>query len=363
MNFWKKKYILFLYKTMIVLIAILFLKVFEMVVFQRIIHWFWDIPVNNKEEYIDIIVILMILSPFTYIVMKQKKHLQEAEEKYKVLAEDSLVGIYTYQDGNFTYVNNRFLEIIGYNKNEIIGMDFHDLIVKEDQPVLVHSLEKNINEKNKSAVLQIKGIKKDNSIIDLELYCTIAINRGRPMVLGSILEISERIRTVNSLKKLAYYDQLTGLPNRKTFEELVRISLTKNKGKNTNSAVMFLDLDGFKQLNDTYGHHAGDLLLKEIANRLTSCVRVEDTVSRFAGDEFVIFIKNINKDEVKNVVDRILENVNTPFTINQSNISVSASIGIAFYPEHGEENETLIRNADKAMYKAKIQEKNTYCIF
>jgi diguanylate cyclase (GGDEF)-like protein len=178
--------------------------------------------------------------------------------------------------------------------------------------------------------------------------------------------MNQRIRleaAEEKFKTLSYYDPLTGLSNRRYFDEKLTISLKELGTERKPGVVIFLDFDEFKQVNDNYGHGVGDLLLKEMGKRLLDCLRKEDTVSRYAGDEFVIFLPNTDKPSVIKIVKRIIEEINKPFTVNNIRINTSTSIGLAFYPEHGTEAITLIRNADKAMYKAKLQGKNTYGMF
>lgn len=347
-------------KAGIVLIGVLLLKVAELVLFQRIIHWNLDLPVNNKEELIDIIVLLLIMSPFTFIVMKQKKTLRDAEEKYKGFAEDTLVGIFSYEGAKITYVNNRFLQILRYKREEIIGRDFHELVVVEDYSLVAQSIISKLNNNEDFSVLQIRAIRKDHSVIDVELYSTIVMREGRSVISGSIMDISERVCKEKKLQKLAFYDQLTGLLNRRSFEERLIKNLQERGLESERSALLFLDLDGFKQVNDTYGHLAGDLLLKELADRLLSCTRTEDMVSRYAGDEFLILMPRLDRASVMRVAERIIGAVNLPFIINDCEIVISASVGISFFPENGREPKTLIKNADSAMYQSKKAGKNTF---
>ncbi|MGG1676992.1 diguanylate cyclase domain-containing protein [Neobacillus sp. NRS-1170] len=170
-------------------------------------------------------------------------------------------------------------------------------------------------------------------------------------------------RAEEKYKALSYFDPLTGLSNRRYFEEILRDSLIDLKGDRQTGVVIFLDFDGFKHVNDNYGHEIGDLLLMEMGKRLLNCLRKEDTVSRFAGDEFLVFLPKIDKPSAIKIVNRIIEEVNKPANINNIQIYTTTSIGLAFFPEHGTDAITLIRNADKAMYKAKVQGKNTYEMF
>ncbi len=170
-------------------------------------------------------------------------------------------------------------------------------------------------------------------------------------------------RAEEKYKALSYFDPLTGLSNRRYFEEILTGSLIDLRRGRQAGVVIFLDFDGFKHVNDNYGHEIGDLLLIEMGDRLLNCLRKEDTVSRFAGDEFLVFLPKIDKPSAPKIVNRIIEEINKPFNIKNIQIYTSTSIGLAFFPEHGTDAISLIRNADKAMYKAKLQGKNTFVMF
>lgn len=349
-------------KIFFALFGVIILKVSEVVFLQVIIHWVWKISLNNVEEMITIISVFLVMTPFTFIVWKQKSKTQEAERRFRVLTEHSLVGIYTYYDGKFRYVNRRFLEKTGYNKEEIIGHDFHKLIVPEDHPKIMESIKKLVNGEE-SPILQLRAIKKDQSIMDIELFGTADIKNGKPILMGTIMDISERKRNEKLLNELAYSDPLTGIANRRLFENNLRKLIIEDPKDNQTTAVLFIDLDGFKRVNDYFGHEVGDYLLIEMANRLQKCIRQEDTAARIAGDEFMILLANTDKNAVFKIAERIIEELKKPLLIQNKQISSTGSLGISFFPEHGREAKTLIGNADKAMYEAKKRGKNNYHIY
>lgn len=163
--------------------------------------------------------------------------------------------------------------------------------------------------------------------------------------------------------QMAYFDSLTGLPNRNLFNERLEKAITKAKRNNEKIVVMFLDLDRFKHVNDTYGHVAGDKLIYESSLRFLSQLRESDTLARFGGDEFVILLQGLRNDEdVGKIANKIIKSVNEPFMILDNHVSVGTSIGIAIYPKDGRDAETLLKNADVAMYVSKERGKNQYCI-
>ncbi|KAB7668916.1 GGDEF domain-containing protein [Bacillus sp. B1-b2] len=162
------------------------------------------------------------------------------------------------------------------------------------------------------------------------------------------------------LEKLAHMDHLTGLPNRLMLQDYINKEITESEKYNQKFSVMFLDLDRFKEINDTLGHAAGDSLLIQVAERLQRSVRKNDVVFRLAGDEFVIVLKDITKEECRNVADRIISEMSDSFILEGMESSISPSIGISFYPENGGNYQEILKNADKAMYLAKLKGKNNF---
>ncbi|MEJ2360147.1 MAG: EAL domain-containing protein [Gammaproteobacteria bacterium] len=174
----------------------------------------------------------------------------------------------------------------------------------------------------------------------------------------------ERKRTQERLTYLAQYDQLTELPNRSLFNERLASCLQQAQRHNRKMALMFLDLDHFKDINDTLGHSAGDKLLKDVARRLQHCVRSEDTISRLGGDEFTIIMREVkNQQDSAAVANKILDVMSQPFQLENEEVFVTTSIGIAGYPRCGNDPETLIRHADIALYRAKSEGRSNYQYF
>jgi diguanylate cyclase (GGDEF)-like protein len=190
-------------------------------------------------------------------------------------------------------------------------------------------------------------------------------------ILGSYEDITERQIAQEKIRYQALHDLLTGLPNRTFFHEQLSVSLTKACDSQSMLAVMFLDLDRFKTINDTLGHAVGDRLLQEVAQRLTSCLRKEDTVARWGGDEFTLLVSQTNNaEEVIEIAQRILDALKPAFNLEghsqasrSTSLHISISIGIALYPQDGEDVETLLSNADTALYSAKKQGRNNYQLY
>src|SRR5450830_1811279 len=166
-----------------------------------------------------------------------------------------------------------------------------------------------------------------------------------------------------ALESLALHDALTGLPNRRLLMDRLSLAIAHARRNKRNMAVMYLDLDGFKQINDTLGHDAGDTLLSMVAARLVATVRQEDTVARLGGDEFVIALWELSHgDDVAKLASKVIQAVSQPFSIQGRGVSMTVSVGVGIYPAHGEEVETLMKSADLALYEAKRTGKNNYRI-
>ncbi|WP_171038185.1 sensor domain-containing diguanylate cyclase [Aquibacillus sediminis] len=177
---------------------------------------------------------------------------------------------------------------------------------------------------------------------------------------GNIIDITDRKELEDKLKQFAYYDDLTDLPNRKLMERQLKKSIARSKRNDHSLCVMFIDLDGFKKVNDTLGHEAGDELLKEVALRLDDTVREGDLIARHGGDEFIAIFEETDKTEVEGIADRIIDELSHPYSHNEKESTITPSIGISLYPDHGEEMDSLIKYADKAMYYAKSKGKANY---
>jgi diguanylate cyclase (GGDEF)-like protein len=190
------------------------------------------------------------------------------------------------------------------------------------------------------------------------------IDKNSLMIITNIIAGTiERIQQEKQINYMAFYDMLTGLPNRTLFKDRLNQAVMLAERKSEIIAVVLLDLDHFKNVNDTIGYEGGDELIVQVAEKLTSSMRKSDTVSRFGGDEFLIMahhIRNIN--DVHTIADKVISIFKTPFTLRNQEVYVSASVGIAVYPYDGDDADTLIKNADIAMYEAKAKGKGQYCL-
>ncbi|WP_031535493.1 sensor domain-containing diguanylate cyclase [Bacillus sp. MB2021] len=177
---------------------------------------------------------------------------------------------------------------------------------------------------------------------------------------GHLIDITDRKTLELNLKQMAYNDDLTDLPNRKALDRHIEKTFARSKRHGHCFGIMFIDLDGFKNVNDTLGHDAGDQLLIEVASRLQDNLREEDVISRIGGDEFIVIVEESSKNELENIADRIIQSTSQPYSINEAEAKVSVSVGISLYPNDGETKEILLENADRAMYYAKNNGKNRF---
>ncbi|BAQ09336.1 diguanylate cyclase/phosphodiesterase with pas/pac sensor(s) [Bacillus sp. OxB-1] len=182
-------------------------------------------------------------------------------------------------------------------------------------------------------------------------------------VVGTASDITERKQAERTIERMAYYDSLTGLPNRRLLKECVKEAIQKAKLNEEELAIMFIDLDRFKNVNDSMGHFVGDQLLQSVGERLKTCVRDNDVVARLNGDEFVILFPSTNAAQVESVAARIIEEISEPFQFNSVAVYISGSIGISMFPQDGADYDTLLSNADSAMYLSKEVGKSTYQFF
>ena len=281
--------------------------------------------------------------------------LRESELRYRLLFEQNAAGVcVTEVAGRIIDCNLTFAAMLGYSRSELIGSQAGAFYAKPAQRTDLLSLLDDSRTLN-SVELELR--KKDGQSIWGLMNLTMVGDR----IHTTIVDISDRKRAEEQIEFHAYHDVLTHLPNRKLFTDRLTQSISRARRANKPLAVMFVDLDHFKSINDTLGHEAGDELLLEMAVRLRANVRDDDTVARLGGDEFTIILAELRQPEdAVSVAEKIIKAVQQPLTISGTSIEVSASIGIALFPEDGSDAESLLRNADSAMYRAKEAGRNTY---
>jgi len=293
------------------------------------------------------------------------EHIEAAETKYRFLVEKTLVGVYIVQGDYFSYVNPRFAEIFGSTPEEILRVgNILNFIDQEDRAFVAGNFRRQLAGETGSQQYEFRGRRKDGTVVYVEALNGHGIYNGRNAILGTLIDISERKQAEEKVRHLAYHDPLTGLPNRMLFNDRAELAMAMARRENLVLALLFIDLDRFKAINDTLGHDAGDHLLCEVADRLKECVRESDTVSRFGGDEFNLLLTQVrNESDTELVAHKILRALRRPVEVSGHELHGTASIGIALFPRDGNDVQTLVKNADTALYRAKDLGRNNYQIF
>jgi diguanylate cyclase (GGDEF)-like protein/PAS domain S-box-containing protein len=307
------------------------------------------------------------------------KRLKESEHLHKFIVNNSPDMIYLLdEDGRFAFINDRVETLLGYPQKEILGEHFSRLIFEDDIDLANYSF----NERR-------TGDRATRNT-ELRLRCKDGVNprhfesRSVPIELSSIgiysvdednqkafvgtygvaRDITERKQAEELIKYQLYHDLLTNLPNRTLFRDRLNMAMAQSKRSGKKLAILYLDMDRFKVINDSLGHFVGDELLKAVAQRLRSELREADTLARVGGDEFNLLIPEINDvQDVRNLAEKILRLITEPFFIENEEIFISFSVGIAIYPTDGDNKDMLIKNADIAMYKVKSAGKNGYAFY
>jgi diguanylate cyclase (GGDEF)-like protein/PAS domain S-box-containing protein len=292
------------------------------------------------------------------------------ERKYSLafdLIGNAVEGILiTDENANIHFTNKAFTAITGYSSEESFGKNPNMLKSGKHDDEFYKKLWKSLKEDGLWKG-EIWNKRKDGEVYPQRLTITTIKDHsdgGRVHYASIFYDLSEVKKDEAELKYKANYDVITGLPNRNLFKDRLEQSINRAKRGKEKFAVLFVDLDDFKNINDSFGHNVGDLLLKEISMRLINCARDVDTVSHIGGDEFTVILDTVNTEEdIRIVASRILESISKPFYFEGNELHSTVSIGIAMYPSNGRSVGELIRNADMAMYHVKDDGKNNYHYF
>lgn len=285
---------------------------------------------------------------------------KQAEQEYRALLQTTTDGYLAVDnDGRVVDTNDAYCDMLGYSRNELLRMRVADLdAIQSPDEIAQHG---DAIRGRGHQRFETRHRCKDGRILDVEISATWLNIRGS-MTIAFVRDITERKETDLRIRQLAYFDSLTNLPNRRLLLDRLEHALAQAKRFQRALAVMFLDLDRFKQINDTLGHDAGDQLLKQVAGRLSACVRAGDTVSRQGGDEFVVLLAElVHPEDAALVAEKMLARLAEPVDVAGQSLSVTVSIGIAVNPpEGGDDARELMKKADAAMYQAKEAGRNGY---
>ncbi|MBV8634854.1 MAG: EAL domain-containing protein, partial [Burkholderiaceae bacterium] len=316
-----------------------------------------------------LLVLIAILRKQLNGLLSGKADLEEKNESLAMAAqvfETSLHAIAIFSaNGVFMRVNKAFTDMTAYAASDVIGRS-----VTELQPGLIEAEESAAI----AAALRANGFCQSEAHLATRDGRTLTVKHsvstmrdatGRVKAIMAIFQdVSEQKLSEQRLHQLAHYDVLTNLPNRRTFAERIQHEIDLAVRRSTMLAVVFIDIDHFKTINDSLGHATGDLVLQAVANRLRACLRIGDTVARIGGDEFVVLLEGNSKRETfERVAHKLAESLTEAVTIDGREMYVAASMGISVFPHDGKDSETLLRNADTAMYRAKTAGRNCWRFF
>lgn len=296
-----------------------------------------------------------------------EKLVLESESRFRELIESlPAIAVQGYdKDHRVIYWNEASTNLYGYSSTEALGQRVDDLIIPSQDKE--HVIEKHQGWLRGGCFIpaeEVELLHKSGARIPVLSSHVILSSGGNREIYCVDISLAEQKRAHKALAKIAHFDPLTQLPNRAAFYDRLELQIKKSFRTQQKIAVLLMDLDHFKEINDTLGHDHGDFLLKQAAARLQSCVRDTDTVARLGGDEFTIIISELDDfSVVERVAKNILQQMREPFYLNQNKAYVSASIGIAFYPSDAESIDMLLKNADQAMYAAKSKGRNSFLYF
>ena len=291
--------------------------------------------------------------------------LRQSEEEYRRIVETTQEGVWVIDDKNITtLVNNRMAQMLGYSRDEMVGMSLFDFMDEEGKAITSSNVERRragIAEQH-----EFKFLSKDGA----EVWTQVATDPyfdgagNYTGALAMVTDITERKANEARIEYLAHHDSLTGLPNRVLLRDRVIHAIADAEREQTKVAIMFLDLDHFKLVNDSLGHLMGDKLLLAVSERLRRCMRESDTVCRLGGDEFVVLVPHVHDAfPLESLPEKILSRLAESFEIDAHVLNTSFSIGISLYPNDGRDFETLLSKADTALYHAKQSGRNMYRFF
>lgn len=298
---------------------------------------------------------------------RAEEALRQSEERSQTII-NSITDAYYEVDrkGRLLLFNDALLKLFGYRREEIAGIPYERYVDQKNALLAVRVFSEVFKtgipvHKMEWEVFHKSG---ERRVVELSVNLVRDANGAPAGFRGIISDITERRQAEESIRHQAFHDSLTNLANRILFNDRLIMALKRSKRTRQKTAVMMLDLDNFKDVNDRWGHATGDLLLKNVAHRLALQVRDTDTVARQGGDEFSIVLSSLNSTEdALMIAEKIVASFNRPFSLDGIDVSVTASVGIALAPDHGDTCEDLLKKADQAMYEAKNRGRHRACLY
>jgi diguanylate cyclase (GGDEF)-like protein/PAS domain S-box-containing protein len=316
--------------------------------------WIWVAILNGAVSVVG----------FHLMSVSRRDTLQLKESRQRLFAflehADDLIQLNAL-DGRFIYANRAWLQAMGYRKGEIAPLDLLDVVLPESRSALSDEFRR-VFASGGTGTLEARYLTRGGDVLVLEGNLTCSFRGSEPdAVWGISRDVTSKKLADQELYRRAHHDVLTDLPNRQLFmDRLQQLRAMMNRSGRC-MAVLYLDLDRFKNVNDTLGHDFGDKLLQEVARRMTATVRETDTVARLGGDEFVIGLGNLHDEAGAEVVaGKVLKALSAPYLIEGQDLLMTSSVGIGVYPRHARELEELVKKADQALYLAKAQGRGCY---
>ena len=299
---------------------------------------------------------------------RSKEAIRIGEQRFRTMFEAAPMGIALVDSvtGRFGDVNPRYAEIAGRSIEQMKKGTWMDVVDPEDVAVIIPQMEEFTKRDLAELKTTARMLRPDGTRIWVEASITpvLASAAGPAMHLCMIEDVTDQKQTEALIWQQANFDTLTQLPNRRMFLDRLQHDILKSRRDGTRIAILFIDLDHFKEVNDTLGHHQGDVLLIDAARRISACVRESDTVARLGGDEFTVILPALEEvDRVETIAQNIIDSLLMPFALGQEQAFVSASIGITLYPDDAGSMEDLLKHADQAMYAAKGAGRNRFSYF
>ncbi|MBI3481025.1 MAG: diguanylate cyclase [Nitrosomonadales bacterium] len=295
-----------------------------------------------------------------------KNDLERSQSQLQAIIHSVMDGIITIgESGEIQGFNPAAEQMFGYSQQEVLGKQLTMLMPEPDCSLHPEYIEQYVSSGTGSVLggrrREVVALRKNGEQFPMELSVSEMLFGGQRYFIGIVRDITERKQAEQKIAHLAHYDYLTDLPNRALFLDNLKYSISLAQRNSYKVAVMFLDLDGFKQVNDTLGHEGGDLLLQELAKKLKAVIRTSDTVARVGGDEFVFVLNNVgSREHAAAMANKIIATLVEPVEIKQLRFQVGGSVGIALFPDDTDDPGMLIRQADEAMYQVKQSGKNAY---
>lgn len=315
-------------------------------------------------------ILTMVIVMSIALTTETRNRLRESERRFRTVIEQSPIGMAFGRDGITVEVNDVYLQMFGYkNGSEVCGQPLINQIAPQRRTEAEDRIRRRILGEPVDSSYETVGLRKDGSQFPLYVSARRVVLNDGPLTFAFLIDITQRKKSEEEIKHLAFHDHLTNLPNRRLLLDHLKQALSSSARSGRHGALLLIDMDDFKTLNDTHGHMVGDSLLQQVADRLKSCVREGDTVARLGGDEFVLILENLSNgmikaaEQVRSVGNQIHDSLNQPFQLDLHKYQCTISVGATLFKDAHLTKDELIKQADIAMYQAKKAGRNTLRFF